>query len=360
MLMRTKIKCELFFWIIVLLVIVSRGLVAEEIVTVTIPEQVEITGSRILLTEIAEIEGGDENLWQTMQTTDLAVAPRLGFYHRLSRDLIVRAIQNQNDLPPIELQMGEWVLVGIKTQKIDYQEILDFVEEWLAVNTDYSREKIKVKLNYHPGEIVLPQKDYHLEIESLDINHLPGFVSVVVLINIDEWSPKRIFLGLEIALNTDVYRAQRTIIRGSKLNRDDFVKENIELNFKLNGQIITDWEDPLIQQGMVKIPLGEGNILTDYYLEKNNNDRRNQQSDEREPTATGNNLAVISNDYNEPLVRWGDRVTVQISINNLQVATTVRVREAGHKGELVTVENESTGYQFKARIISSELVTVDL
>jgi flagella basal body P-ring formation protein FlgA len=51
-------------------------------------------------------------------------------------------------------------------------------------------------------------------------------------------------------------------------------------------------------------------------------------------------------------VQWGDKLRIKVSVNNINITTFVTARDRGAVGDVITVENESSGYRFKAEILS--------
>ena len=66
-----------------------------------------------------------------------------------------------------------------------------------------------------------------------------------------------------------VFVAEKYIPRGSRLERKNFSLEKQYIS-KINGDIIEDWDIPIINSGSVNIPLEKGDILTHYYLVEKN------------------------------------------------------------------------------------------
>ncbi|MFW5981217.1 MAG: flagellar basal body P-ring formation chaperone FlgA, partial [bacterium] len=115
------------------------------------------------------------------------------------------------------------------------------------------------------------------------------------------------------------------IAAGEKLNEDDF-----ELLYKevsdFQGEIIKDFDNTLVKNGVVRRRIPRQGVLTTYHLV----------------------LPIIVSPH--------DILQAEIISGGIKVNTQVIARQSGKKGDYITVENISSGHRFKAQIISSHLV----
>lgn len=261
-----------------------------------------------------------------LQAISLGKAVLPGYSLEIPRQQIELILQGQGlGGKDFKLDIPERVLVRTTSRRLAGEQLINKAKEYLIGLIDYPAERIVIRARFIPPEIVLPDRDYDLRFEIPGGTKLRGAVSLQALIIIDELAYQKVFLGFEILVKHQVYIARRPIKIGEKLVQVDFYQDYRELG-DFRGDLITDWRVALVQDGVVKLAIPQGGILTSYYLSL------------------------------PDLIRAGEQIQAELVFGNVQVKTMVRARQSGKKGQYITVENLKTGHKFKAQVINANLV----
>ncbi len=312
--------------VVILLAFLPTDQVNSALIRISIPEEVSISTPWITLGDIAVIEGISGEKLAELQAINLGKALLPGYSLEIPRQQIELILQGQGlDGKDFKLDIPERVLVRTTSRRLAGEQLINKAKEYLIGLIDYPTERIVIRARFIPPEIILPDRDYDLRFEISGGTKLRGAVSLQALIIIDELVYQKVFLGFEILVKHQVYIAKRPIKIGEKLVQVDFYQDYRELG-DFRGDLITDWRVALVQDGVVKLAIPQGGILTSYYL----------------------SLPV--------LIRAGEQIQAELVFGNVQVKTMVRARQSGKKGQYITVENLKTGHKFKAQVINAHLV----
>lgn len=320
-----RIVCNICLTLITVVLVFNPVIQGKEI-RISVPEILEISTPWIRLGDIARIEGLSGNKLKNVKDIILGKAMLPGYTRQVSRDHIKLLLQKAGlSLNNTQLDIPVYVKIKTASKILKKEELIDFAKSYLRHMIDYPPQMINIRARYMPPDITLPDRIYILKAKIPDKKDFTGNVPVQVLIVIDENIYKKVYMSFEITREYRVYAAKRTINTGEKIKREDFYQTSKHLT-GISGDLITDWDNSLIRDGVVRIQIPKEGVLTDYYLTLPD---------------------VIEN---------GDIVQVEIITGNIKVSTTVKARQSGKKGEYIIVENIKTGYKFKARVINSHLV----
>ncbi len=296
-------------------------------IVITIPAEVEVSGSEFKLGDIAEISGAT-----TAQTSDLAnitleKSPRAGYSKTITKELVKLLIEN-NGFHPAEyaLEMPMTVKVKAASQTISGSQIYQKIRQQIIAGYPYPEEKIRVNLREEPQAVTIPEQPYNLQVRLPNVKEL-GQVSIPVTIFVDGQAYQTRYLSLRIGVELEVLTARRDISRGDKIREADFSREIKEIS-QSRGQLIRSFADRLFQDSVAAQQIKKGTILTDYYLKR------------------------------PYLISWNDRLQAEVIVGGIKVMAPVKALGRAKKGEIVMVENINSGYEFQAKVISKGLVRV--
>lgn len=295
---------------------------------ISIPPQVTVKSDSIILGNIAQIKGISGKKLKTVRNIVLERSPSPGYSRQINRELIRLLLQKEGfSSAEIELDIPRTFTVKVRSKKITSDELLKFVRNYLEDEISDSDGKIQIKFNFHPQKVVIPDTEYKLEVANDNIHDLMGRTSLPVIIKINNKKWKQIYIGVNISIKKKVFVARKDIGRGRSLQRQNFKLEVRELsNFR--GELITEWDNPLIKNGVVDGSIKKGDILT-------------------------------SADLKKPfIVSWGERIKAKVIVGNVKVMTTVKACNRGKINDYITVENLESGNRFKARVINSNFVQI--
>ncbi|HLV10050.1 MAG TPA: flagellar basal body P-ring formation chaperone FlgA [Halanaerobiales bacterium] len=295
-------------------------------IKIQIPDWVEVKQSRIILGDIARIEGLGGDMLNKLQSLDLGRAVLPGYSRKIYRNEVILLIENLGiERSALNLEMPSYTEVETASQVLSAEKMLAGSEKFIRENFDFSPERIEISPRFIPKEMVLPERDYQLIYQLSSYGEIPGPLSIIVRVMFGEQEYRRIYLNFRVSIIEEAYVALRSIDKGERINQQDFSKEIVKLD-KLQGNLIRDFENTLVKHGVANIPIGQGEVLSDYYL-------------------------ILPD-----LVKSGDDLIAEVVIGNIVVSAAVKARQNGKYGDYITVVNTSTGHRFKAQVINSHLV----
>lgn len=326
--MKTIKNFNIILILIMFFVILLSNGVRANVIKISIPENTGVRSDWITLGEIATISGAKGEELARLKAVRLGKAVFPGYTRDIYREQIKLVLKNEGfSLEGIELDCPERVIVETKSRKINGEELVEEAKKYIVESLNYPSEKVLISFRQQVPEIYLPDRDYQLKFEDSSGGRKIGNVSLQVHIIIDDQVYRRVYLPFEVQVKQQVYIARRPISIGEVIRAEDFIFTEKALG-NYSGELINDLNIPLIKYGRVKIPIPQDSILTSRYL--------------------------IMPD----LIKAGDEVQAEVITGSVKVLATVRARQNGKIGDYITVENTSTGYRFKAQVISSYLVRV--
>lgn len=311
--------------IFILLLVLSISVSAVEIY---IPDQVDVSNDDILLGDIAQISGVNEEIIEKIKSIELAKSPLPGYSKRLSRELIRLVLKNKGyDVENIMFNIPTVFTVNTKYKKISIEKLINFAQKYIKDNVSYTEDQIEIEIKSTLDEIVIPDSSYELKNGGArEIK--PGNNSLPLIIDVNGEEYKRVYLTAKIKLIRNVYIANRDLKRGIQLKREDFRLEQKEIVREIRN-LITEWDEDFFKDRVLASSVQKGEILKETMVEK---------------------PFVIS---------WGDKVQALIKIGSVQISAVVSARERGKIGDYITVQNTKTGHSFNAEVVNSHLVKIE-
>lgn len=290
---------------------------------ITINPEVEVKSPQITLAEISEIKAPELSAAQLgeLENLNFKSSPNPGYSKRLSRVLVDLTVQNFGyDKEDFELQMPKTVVVKRKSNLIKEAEIFGLVENYLNTNLDFKTDKIVIESRNSVTEIEIPAGNYELKIADNQRLSLPN-----TSLKLEIWQNgerlRSLFYPVEIKLSMKVLTAAEDLKSSSKISKSDF--KLIEKNIKGDPeQIVNDFSEIDFNNTELSRSLKKGEPLKFSYL--------------KIPYA----------------VKWGQKLNLRLNRNNIKISTVVEAKERGKIGEIITVENLNSGYQFQVEVVS--------
>ncbi|MGP3777289.1 flagellar basal body P-ring formation chaperone FlgA [Halanaerobium saccharolyticum] len=288
-----------------------------------IKKEAEVNSAEIYLGEIAEIKarGLSESALTELENLVLKSSPNPGYQKRLSRVLVDLSIQNLGyKKSQFSLTMPATVVVSRRSSVISEVEISALVEDYLKSKLDFAAEKIIIKSRSSAPELKIAAGDYQLRVaENQDLS-LPD-----INLKLEVWQNgeklRSLFYPVKIELLLEVLTAAKDLKSNSKIKRSDFrVQKKI-----ISGdpeEIIQEWSEINLANVLLARNLSKGEVL------KFNN---------------------LKTPY---VVKWGQKLRLKVKVNNIKLSTFVEAKERGKIGEIITVENLNSGYQFQVEVVS--------
>ena len=311
-----------FIIILLLLILFTQNIMAESLI-ISIPEKVIVGGEQIILGEIASIKG---EINQEIVNLDLGKSPYPGYIKIISQNMLSLILQDAGySRSDFKLDMEKRVEVERASKSISIKELNNFVSSYIEDAINIEKGELIITPTFNPGEILIPDREYRLEIPDNNYN-LSNSVSLPVDIIIEDKLWKRIYLGFELKHYQEVLIAKRDIGQGESIKADDFYLGEKEIGI-IRGELVKEIDNNLSNK-VARVSIAKDQILSTYYL--------------KEPL----------------LIKRGDYVQVEVIVANVKIATMVIARQNGKKGDYILVENSDNGKKFNALVINSQLVRV--
>ncbi len=317
------------FWLAFLLILpgISGDLFAAEFTTVRILKKVSIDGDRILLGEIAEINGQDQELILKLKATVIGKAPMPGRVRRIDADYVkIRLRQRGINPSQIKFTAPETIEISRSFIEIPDEKIKKAVLAFVYENIPWDRSRVRIKdirINQH---VILPKGRITYRIVPPKRRDILGVVPLSVLFEVNGHFKKRIWATVNIEVTTGVVVTRRPLRR---------------------HQLITEGDIRIEERNLAGLP---SHIITDYKEVLGRRTRRTINSNE-----------VLRSDLIEfpPLVKRGDVVLIIAESDELRITALGKVKGKGHRGEMIEVINLDSNKLIYARVLDSNTVRVD-
>lgn len=302
-------------------------LFAASVITIQIPEEAEIEEDKIILGEIANINGEDPNLVKKLSGIVVGKAPLPGNSRRIDEDYVkLRIKQSGTDLGGIRLQVPEKIEVSRDFVEISKEDIQKIVMDFICKKSPWERERLNVKDIRVDHGAILPKGDITYKVMPPRSTDYLGITPMAVVFKINGKFEKKVWVTVEIEVVTSVVVTTKPLGRYKRIESDDIHLQKMDLA-SLPSNIITNTEEALGK-------------------------RTKRTIDAETPLRT--DLIEFP-----PLVRRGDVVTVIAESDGLRITTRGKIKQRGCRGDKIKVVNLNSNKVIYAKIIDSNTVRVD-
>lgn len=312
--------------LIVTIILILASSITLSAFDVEIEDEVKVKKERIILGDIAEFKDISQNDLSQINKIDLGQAPVPGYKKYINKELVKLMIKKEGYKPQdYQLNFADQIIIRRDARQIKSNDIENYIKDMIEQTLSNMVDKYSVEINLRQNSLMIPDQDYELKI----LKHRKikaGQSTIPVGINIDGEEYKRLYVPVNIKAYKKAYVAKRYISQGTKLKKKDFEYKLVAVdNFT---------DEKLIKK---KTNLFERNIELSYSL---------KQGD-----------LLKKNNYNNPyLINWGDNVEAKVIVGDIELSLMVTARERGKQGEFIKVENPDNRHQFKAKVVSPQLV----
>lgn len=297
--------------------------VQDDQIVIQVHPNVEISGDRILLGDMAHVSAGSF-LKQSIEQIDIGASPKPGQIIALKKRKIMYHIQSHNYLPKnLSLVCPDTVYVKRAGQKISKKQIETFLSSRLKTiykNKTFELRQLSVRglESYPEGKVEFSGNFDRLISKN---GRLSGHVDVLV----DSVPVDRISLTGKIAVWDRILFAAHSLSRGDLLKPDDFYLKTVD---------VCTLSHPAVHS----LTAVEGKVL--------------------QTTLNKDDYLKASNLVEAPVVRKGDVITLVAVQNNLKIVTTGVSTEDGFVNELIKVENLNSGKLVRGIVTNKSQVEV--
>lgn len=212
-------------------------------------------------------------------------------------------------------------LIEIVFHSSDFKQT---IEEYIYRKLNYKKENLVFEYLNVPEKIVVQSSNAKLIVSDVSSNLLKGNVTIPINVVSENKVLKRVFISLKIRVFDTVFVSKKPINQFQNFTYENVEKKRIE---------ITGYEEPVKKEteiiGMrANRYITEGKVITANLIE------------------------------NVPIIKNGQQIQIISRVNSVVIKALGVAKEDGRKGEIITVENTSSGAKLKAKVIDEENVEI--
>jgi len=312
----------------VFMILLPVLLPAQERTMVRISPKAEISGDRILLSQVADIAGPDRLFISRLGSIDIGKAPLPGRKKLIeARQILARMNKSTGGLPAdIGLEFPERLEVSRASVKIKKTKIEEIASAWVLERVPWDLENVKVAKVRVNGDIVLPKGRITCKVISPGALDFLSTMALSIEFFVDGKPAKRAWVTLNLEVISPVVVLRRPMGRHQPIGSEDVT---------------------IVLKDLARLPTG---IYTDPEEVIGMRVKR---------TLHGN--TVLRKDLVElpPLVNRGDMVMIIAEAGALRITARGEVKSRGCKGERISVVNLDSRKRVFARVLDSRTVRVE-
>ena len=311
----------------VLLPATACHIFASDLTRVHILEKVQIDDEKILLSDIAKIEGGDPLLIQKLSGLELGRAPLPGNSRNLHENTIkTRLKQNGIDLAELTLNIPPSIEVSRSFIEVGPEKIKGLVSDYISKNILSGNSNASIKSIQVSDSLRLPGGRITYGVKAPRNREMVGQVPFAVNFDVNGRLYKRVWATVTIEVLAEVVITKKPLGRHKPITEDDITVVRMDLA-KVPSDVITDPEAVL---------------------------------GKRTSRAIGSKTVLRANLVEfPPLVRRGDVVVIVAETQGLKVTALGEVKKKGALGDRIPVMNFESKKVLHARVLDSNTVKID-
>jgi flagella basal body P-ring formation protein FlgA len=317
--LRHLMKLFIFF----LAICLHSNVLAQHLVSVTIPQKVWVSQPRIYLKDIATINA-PAHLSEKVASLYLTYAPKPGKSKFVKGEWIHSRIRALNFYDQIHTTIPEKVEIIRASQIISQEDYLNYFSDYIAKhigpNVRFEISRFQVK-----GDTPLPVGQLTVNVQHQTSVNLRGYVSLTVSILIDDQFVQRVGMSGWIDRFEDIVCAARPLARHQVILRKDIQLYTRNVS-KIKDTYYTRIEDVIGKQ--IQRKAGNGEIIFSSMIEI------------------------------PPLIYKGDKVTIIAESRALLIKTTGIALSDGYAGEQIRVKNTMSNKVIQANVVNQNTVKV--
>jgi flagella basal body P-ring formation protein FlgA len=301
--------------------------VATEISGINVFDNAQVDGEKILLGEIARINGSDQKLMQQLKDIVIGQAPLPGRSRMIESDYLKwRLKQNGIDLAGLDLQCPQEIEISRSYIEVNQDEIEKIVSGFLHQNVLKGNQDANIKDLRVPESVILPKGRLTYEVVASPQADFLGKIPLSIQFSVDGHFQKKLWATATIEMLTKVVVAKKSLGKHRPITEEDIELQKMDLA-DLPSNVITDPESVIGKRTTNAV-----------YAHK-----------------------VLTTDLIElpPLVRRGDVVVIVAETKWLRITALGKVKKTGRLGERIPVENFDSKKILYAEVVDSRTVKVE-
>ena len=311
----------------VLLPATACHIFASDLTRVHILEKVQIDDEKILLSDIAKIEGGDPLLIQKLSGLELGRAPLPGNSRNLHENTIkTRLKQNGIDLAELTLNIPPSIEVSRSFIEVSQEKIKGLVSDYISEKLLSGNPNASIRSIQVSESLRLPGGRITYEVTAPRNREMVGQVPFGVNFDVNGKLYKRVWATATIEVLADVVITKKPLGRHKPITEDDIMVLKMDLA-KAPADVITDPE--MVLGKRTRRAIGSQTMLRANLVEF------------------------------PPLVKRGDVVVIVAETNGLKITALGQVKKKGALGDRIPVVNFESKKVLYARVVDANTVKID-
>lgn len=292
--------------------------------SVTVHDEAQVTGNRILLGQVAEISDGTEAICRKLSAIDLGPAPRPGRERRVSGRSITSALTSCEWLPAdIHTSIPDWVVVTGAYQSLSEASLEQVFKSY--VERQVGKDRMAVSRIRVRGLKPLPLGNIALSALGHGDTSIKGNVTLRLGVAVNGNDHGQVSISGWVDRYAQVVCAATTIPRGKIIKASDICLKSKNIS-KAPNRILYDIALAVGKEARSQIQAGE-------FLQQHK-------------------LTI------PPLIEKGERVKILARTGTVRVATMGIAKADGAEGEQIRVENIASEKTIVGRVVDGGTVEV--
>ena len=300
---------------------------ASDLTRIRILEKAQIDDEKILLSDIAKIEGSDPLLVQKLSAIVVGRAPLPGNSRHLDGGTIeTRLKQNGFDLTELILNIPPSIDVSRRFLEVSQERIKELVSDYISKKILSGNPNARIKNIQVSEGLRLPGGRITYEVTAPRNRDLVGQVPFAVRFDVNGKLYKRVWATVNIEVLAEVVITKKPLGRHKPITEDDIMVVEMDLA-KVPSDVITDPEAVLGKR--TRRAIGSKTVLRANLVEF------------------------------PPLVRRGDVVKIVAETQGIKITALGQVKKKGALGDRIPVINFESKKVLYARVVDSNTVKID-
>ena len=295
--------------------------------TIIIHKSSLVNEKMIHLGDISQIKGENLHLNQKLSSIVIGRSPLPSNSRYIDKEYIeVRLRQNKINPSGVKVHYPEKIEVCRDYLRVSKGKITEIMRNYIFKEIPWDRDTVKIKRINVSSDLVLPKGDVTYEVTPLKYWNFVGSKSIPVIFRINDAYKKKIWVGVEIEVLTDVVVSSKRLNRYRIASKEDLRLEKRDMA-RVPRNVITKLEEVVGKR--IKRRIDVGSIITADLLDL------------------------------PPVIRRGDMVTITVETDILKITTLGEARKNGLEGEMIKVLNIASRKEVYGIVMDPKTVKIE-
>jgi flagellar basal body P-ring formation protein FlgA len=293
-------------------------------IRVSLAREAFVVGPSYFLGEVADVKGTDETIIARLRRMEIGAAPSAGRTVKLTPSTVRVVLRKNGFNRDILVEGAEETIVTTSRQELDTAELLPAIKSLVVNKTGQSPEDVSVVLG-SATTVVLPSGVLTTRIKPPHSGKYEGSQLFMAEMMVDGRLAKTQPLRATVDIQASVVVARARIERGEKLTAENVGVQKVSTSKAGTNALRVLSSAVGRTAGRMMVP---GTVI--------------QLGDLSDPPAVRRNASVAA------LVRF----------NNVELTVDAKALDDGKVGQVIRIQNATTGKIFKARVVDEKNVEV--